>query len=167
MFTLFYSWASFRMGLIQLPISTVFLGALFLERGPLRWVIVCLFFIFLGPHPWHMELPRLRVKSELQLLAYTTATAMPDPSHICDLHHCSWQRQILNPLRERRDRTCILMDASQIRFCWAMAGTLAQGSYTGIMSSTHSLSTPGLSPKPWVVCEQELGMVTYVVTLPA
>ena len=25
---------------------------------------------------------------------------MPDPSHICDLHHSSWQHQILSPLRE-------------------------------------------------------------------
>ena len=37
------------------------------------------FFVFLGPHPRHMEVPRLGVESELQLLAYTTATAMPDP----------------------------------------------------------------------------------------
>ena len=35
-------------------------------------------FIFLGPHPWHMEVPRVGVEWELQLLAYTTATAMPD-----------------------------------------------------------------------------------------
>ena len=27
-----------------------------------------------------------------------SATAMPDLSHICNLHHSSWQRQILNPL---------------------------------------------------------------------
>ena len=27
-------------------------------------------------HPWHMEVPRLGVKSELQLPAYTTATAV-------------------------------------------------------------------------------------------
>ena len=33
---------------------------------------------------WHMEVPRLGVKLELQLLAYTTATAMQDPSYICD-----------------------------------------------------------------------------------
>ena len=33
-----------------------------------------------GPHTGHMEAPRLGVKSELQLLAYTTATAMQDPS---------------------------------------------------------------------------------------
>ena len=31
----------------------------------------CLFF-FLGPHLWHIEVPRLGVESELQLLAYTT-----------------------------------------------------------------------------------------------
>ena len=35
---------------------------------------------------------------ELQLPAYTTATAMWDPSHVCDLQHSSQQRQILNPL---------------------------------------------------------------------
>ena len=34
-----------------------------------------------------MEVPRLGVESELQLPAYTTATATLDPSHICDLHH--------------------------------------------------------------------------------
>ena len=65
-------------------------------------------FSFLGPRPWHVEFPRLGGKSELQLPAYTTATSMPDPSHVCDLHHSSWQRQILNPLSEAGDRTCVL-----------------------------------------------------------
>ena len=32
-----------------------------------------------------MEVPRLGVESELYLLAYTTATAMPDPCLIFDL----------------------------------------------------------------------------------
>ena len=36
-------------------------------------------FSFLGPHLWHMEVPWLGVELELQLLAYMTATAMPDP----------------------------------------------------------------------------------------
>ena len=66
---------------------------------------VCL---FLGPHPWHMEVPRLRVDSELQLPASTTATATRDLSHLCDLHHSSGQRQIHNPVSEARDQTCIL-----------------------------------------------------------
>ena len=35
--------------------------------------------IFLGPHLRHMEVPRLGVELELQLPAYTTATAMPGP----------------------------------------------------------------------------------------
>ena len=45
------------------------------------------FFCFLGPHVQHMKAPRLEVKSELQLPAYTTATATKDLSCICDLHH--------------------------------------------------------------------------------
>ena len=60
---------------------------------------------FLGPHPRPLEVPGLGVESELQLPAYTTATATPDPSCICDLHHGSRQRRILNPLSEARDRT--------------------------------------------------------------
>jgi len=38
-----------------------------------------------------------KVKSELQLLAYTIAIATPDLSHICNLHHSWWQCQILHP----------------------------------------------------------------------
>ena len=34
-----------------------------------------------------MEVPMLGVESELQLLAYTTAIATQDPSHVCDLLH--------------------------------------------------------------------------------
>ena len=37
-------------------------------------------FCFLGPHQQHMEIARLGVQLELQLLADTTATATPDPS---------------------------------------------------------------------------------------
>ena len=71
----------------------------------------------------HMEVPRLGVELELQLLAYTTATAAADLSHICDLHHSSQQRQILNPLSEVRDQTSNLMVPSQTRFCCTTTGT--------------------------------------------
>ena len=57
-----------------------------------------------------MEVPRRGIESELQLLAYTTATVTPDPSCICDLHHSSQQRRILNPLSKARDRTLTLRD---------------------------------------------------------
>ena len=68
------------------------------------------FFFFLGPHPQHMEVPRLGDELELQLLATATATATWDPSCVCDLHHSSWQCRILNPLSKARDQTHILMD---------------------------------------------------------
>ena len=64
---------------------------------------------FLGPHLQHMEAPRLRVKSELQLPAYATATAVQDPSLVCDLYHSSPQHQILKPLSEASEQTHILM----------------------------------------------------------
>ena len=75
------------------------------------------FFAFLMPYLWHIEVPRLRFKSELQLPAYTTATAMPDLSSICKLHHSSQQCQILNPLSKARSQTHILKDTSQVRYC--------------------------------------------------
>ena len=62
-----------------------------------------------------MEVPRLGVESELQLQAYTTATATPDPSHICDLHHSLQQHGILNRLSKARDGTHILVDPSRVR----------------------------------------------------
>ena len=54
------------------------------------------------------------VKLELQLWAYTTVTATLDPNYICALHHNFWQHWILNPLREARDRTRILMNTSWV-----------------------------------------------------
>ena len=71
-----------------------------------------------------MEGPRLGVKSEPQPLAYTTATAMPDLSRVCNLHHNSQQRWILNPLSEARAGTCILTNTSQIHpFPMSQMGT--------------------------------------------
>ena len=62
-----------------------------------------------------MEVPRVGVESEMQLLVYTTATATQHLSCVCDLHHSSWQRWILNPLSEAGDRTRNLMVPSRIR----------------------------------------------------
>ena len=71
-----------------------------------------------------MEVPCLGVESEPQLLAYAIAEATPDPSHICNLHHSSWQCQILDPLSKARDLTHILMDTSRIHFHCTTRGTL-------------------------------------------
>ena len=93
------------------------------------FVFMCQFKYFFGLFFFFRATPmayggsRLGVESELQLPAYTTATAMGDPSHVFDLYHSLWQCQILNPLSEARNQTCILLDTSQICFHWAMMGT--------------------------------------------
>ena len=46
----------------------------------------------------------------------TIATETRDLSHVCDLHHSSWQLGILNPLNEARDQTQVLMDTSLVRY---------------------------------------------------
>ena len=67
-----------------------------------------------------MEVPRLG--DELELSFQPTPEAdMPDPSHVCN--HSSWQCWMLNLLSKARDWTCVLMDTSQIRFCWVTMGT--------------------------------------------
>ena len=71
-------------------------------------------FVFWGLHLRHMALPRLEVQSELWPPAYARATAMPDPSRVCNLHHSSHQHPILNPLSQARDGTHNLMVPSQI-----------------------------------------------------
>ena len=50
----------------------------------------------------HTEVPRLGVESELQLPAYTTATAIQDPSGIYELM-ADEIKQILNPLSKARN----------------------------------------------------------------
>ena len=70
-------------------------------------------FFFLGPNLQHMEVPWTGL--ELQLPAYPMATTTPDSSHICNLSRSLWQkRRTLDPLREARDQTCVLMVTSQI-----------------------------------------------------
>ena len=63
-----------------------------------------------------MEVPRLEVELKLQLWACTTVTAMRDPSLVCNLHHNSQQRWILNSLSEAKDRTCVFMYTSWVRY---------------------------------------------------
>ena len=72
------------------------------------------FVFFLGLCPQHLEISRPGTESELQLPAYIKDTAMPDPSHICSLHHSLWQCWIFNLLSEARDRTHIFIDTSWV-----------------------------------------------------
>ena len=58
--------------------------------GAFAWhpFFVC-FLCFVELRPRHMEIPRLGIESELQLPAYTTATATQDLSCFRNLHHSS------------------------------------------------------------------------------
>ena len=60
--------------------------------------LIHVFVFFLQLHLHHMEVPRLGVESELQLLAYTTNTATWDPSCcVCDPHHTHGVRPGIEP----------------------------------------------------------------------
>ena len=85
---------------------------LVLGGGPTKKFCFTLF-CFLGLHLQHVEVPRRGVQLELQMPVSTTATATWDPSHVCNLHHGSWPRRILNPLSEARDGACVLVVTGQ------------------------------------------------------
>ena len=108
-------------------------------------------YCFLGPHPRHMEVPRLVIQLELQLPACTTATATQDPSQVYDLHHSSWQRQILNPLSEARGQTWNLMVPNRIHFRCATPGTPRSLSlklnFSGSSSSNQHLISSDTMPE--------------------
>ena len=66
-------------------------------------MLIFFFFFLLRLHLQHIEVPKLGVELELQLLADTTAIARPVPSHVCDLGHGSKQCWILNSPSKARD----------------------------------------------------------------
>ena len=75
---------------------------------------LCHCFFWGGGHLFFRATLAAGVESELQLPAYTTATAMRDPNHVCDLQHSSQQPQVFSPLSEVRDRICALTDPSRV-----------------------------------------------------
>ena len=81
------------------------------------------FFFFFVLELWHMEFLSLGIQSELKLPAHTTASATPDPSHVCNEHCSSQHHWIFNPLSEAMDQTHIFMDTSRVRYSWATTGT--------------------------------------------
>ena len=90
------------------------------QRSPGAYVVFFFFLLFrAAPAAYGGSHTRV----ELQLPTYTTVTATPDLSHVCNLHHCSRPRWILNPLSEAGNRTHNLMVPSRIRFRCTTTGT--------------------------------------------
>ena len=96
------------------------------------------FLSFSGLHLQHMEVPRLGVKSELHL--------RPMP--------ISQQCQIPNALSEARDWTLILLDTSQVHYCWATTGTPL------LLSKDHNFL-----PLRWAVWPPWIGKTFYTICL--
>ena len=108
---------------------------------PWRWLQFGFFFFFscfLGPHLWLMEFPRLGIQLELHMPAYTTATAISDPNHVCNLHHSSRQHWILHLLSKARDWTCNLMVPSRIHFHCSTTGILLFASWFRVFRDNNN-----------------------------
>ena len=125
---IFISWVG-RFTIVTMVLSSIYRFNIFLSKSQQDFLLILkviqnmkdlelrnqfflffFFFFFLGPHQQHMEVSRPGVKSELQLPVYTTDTATRDLSCICNLCLSLQQHQILNPLSEARNQTCILTD---------------------------------------------------------
>ena len=97
------------------------------------YLILFKFFIFLLFRATHAAYRGSQARGPIGAVAarlHHRATAMQDPSHVCDqhhsswqCHHSSWQPQLLNLLSRARDRTHNLTVPSQIRFCCTTTGT--------------------------------------------
>ena len=85
-------------------------------------LFVCLFGGGAAPEvAYGSSQPRGWIEAVAAGLHHSHSNARSKP--VCDLHHNSWQHQILNPLSEARDQTCILMDVSQVHYYCATTGT--------------------------------------------
>ena len=95
----------------------------FLNCGIERKLSNLFFFLFMAT-PAAYGNSQIRGGLDLQLLAYTTATATQDPSRIWNLHCSLWPCWIFNLLSEARDWTCILTELSLgFLTCWGTVGT--------------------------------------------
>ena len=105
---------------------------------PQKELLFVFFFFLSGLHPSYMEVSNLGVESELQPLA-TPQPQRADVSHVCNLHHSSQATPDLNQVSEARDWTFILMNTSQIRFCWATTGTLGNAFLLFLYQLSHGI----------------------------
>ena len=72
-------------------------------------------------------------------------------SHVCNLHHSSRQRRILNPLSKGRDRTRYLMVPSQIRLPLCHNGTPLQENLKNHLDSLHWENFSAVIPSCWIL----------------
>ena len=83
---------------------------------------ICFFFFFLfraAPVAYGSSWARGQIRAAAASLCHSHG----NPRFICDLHHSSWQHQILSPLSGARGQTHILWILVGFLSCWATTGT--------------------------------------------
>ena len=85
----------FCSNIFKILIPNIFLSAFIFDFLSYGFFFFFCLSVFSRAELRHMEVPRLGVRTELWLPAYTTATATRDLSRVCDLHHSSRQCWIL------------------------------------------------------------------------
>ena len=121
------------------------------------FLFLFLFFVFVGLLLWHVEFLRLGVKSEPQMLTYATATAMPDPSRVCDPCHSSWQCQMSKPPSKARDGTRIFKDPNEDFTVW-----IPYTCFSAIKSNASSVSLLTVSHSPHYLNLSWCRFLTYL-----
>ena len=86
-------------------------------------LFVCLFRAALAAYGSSQARGQIRTTAT----TYTTPTATWDVDCVCDLHHSSQQRWILNTLSEARDQTWVLMDTSRVCYPLSHSGNPQAG----------------------------------------
>ena len=77
---------------------------------------IFLFVCFFRAAPTAYEVSQARGQIGAAATGLYHGTATLDMSHVCNLHHSSWQCRIPNSLNKARDQTCILMNASHFHY---------------------------------------------------
>ena len=103
-------------------------------------VLVFFFFFFFSATPTAYGSSQGRGRIGAQLPAYTTATAMSDRIHICDLCQLLATMPQLGLLREARDWTASSWILVRFLTCWATMRTLVLSVYAVIFDFHKNLS---------------------------
>ena len=134
-----------------------------LQSNYIIWICVLnFFFCFSGLHLRPMKVPRLRgpIGATAAGLCHSQSNS-GSKQHLWATPQLTQQHQIPNPLSEARDQTCMLMETSQIHFCYSVMGTPCSKMFWGLSSSIEApsfwgaiclwhvrVSGPGIEPKP-------------------
>ena len=120
-FTLGFTYINFLSNILQhcLAIFGNLRGFAKAKLYSVSWVMNSDFFSFFGifrasPSAYGSSQARGQIRAVVASLGH---------SHICHQHHSSQQHWILNPLREARNWTGVLLDTSRVCYHWATMGT--------------------------------------------